>query len=518
MKRDPLPLPMPAGIDDPRASPWRTSLAAVLLALVWIGAWYARTAASMADMWATSDTYAHGFVVAPIGAWLVWRLRERVGAMTPRSSWTAIVLLAGAGFFWLLGQLGAVNALAQGAFVAMVVLTVPAVLGWDIARVLMFPLCFLFFAVPIGDFLMPVLMERTGDFTVAALRVTGVPVYREGLVIVIPSGRWSIVEACSGVRYLIASLMAGTLFAYLNYRANWRRWVFVGVSIAVPIIANWLRAYLIVMLGHLSSNRLATGVDHLVYGWLFFGIVMLLMFWIGSKWREPASERVPATRSPGTLRDGRAPAPWLPLVVMLAVTAVWPALESVARQRAGDVALAPVRIAGWQPIAGDSIGFEPHYNAPSAVLREVLQRGEARGGLYVAYYRDQDAQRKLVSSQNVLVRSDDRGWLRLAEATGEADLAETTTRIRVTQLRSSAGIPIVAWHWYWIGGTLTSSDAIAKALTAWHRLTGHGDDSAAIVLYAVDDGTTDVDATLRMLARDTWPALAAELARARSAR
>ena len=72
----------------------------------------------------------------------------------------------------------------------------------------------------------------------------------------IPSGTWSVVEACSGVRYLMASFMVGTLFAYLNYRSTAPpRWIFVGVSIAVPIVANWLRAYLIVMLGHLSEQQ-----------------------------------------------------------------------------------------------------------------------------------------------------------------------------------------------------------------------------------------------------------------------
>ena len=104
---------------------------------------------------------------------------------------------------------------------------------------------------------MPWLMESTADFTVSALVLTGIPVYREGHQFIIPSGAWSVVEACSGVRYLIASLMVGALFAYLNYRSMRRRWLFMGVALVVPIVANWVRAYLIVMIGHLSNNKLA---------------------------------------------------------------------------------------------------------------------------------------------------------------------------------------------------------------------------------------------------------------------
>jgi exosortase/archaeosortase family protein len=77
--------------------------------------------------------------------------------------------------------------------------------------------------------------------------------------------------------------MVGCLFAYLSYRSPIRRMAFIAASLAVPIVANWARAYIIVMLGHLSNNRLAVGADHLIYGWVFFGLVMAVLFWIGAK-------------------------------------------------------------------------------------------------------------------------------------------------------------------------------------------------------------------------------------------
>src|SRR4029077_2223580 len=117
-------------------------------------------------------------------------------------------------------------------------------------------------------------------------RASGVPVYREANHFSIPSGRWSVVEACSGIRYIIASVMVGTIYAALAYSSMRRRALFIVASILVPVVANWLRAYLIVMLGHLSNNRIAVGVDHLIYGWVFFGIVMALLFWVGSFWQQ----------------------------------------------------------------------------------------------------------------------------------------------------------------------------------------------------------------------------------------
>nr|MBP7574762.1 exosortase A [Rhodoferax sp.] len=265
---------------------WRQASVALALLIGWILFLYRDTGVAMVTIWSRSETFTHAFLVAPISLWLIWRQRNSLLAQVPRPNLWVLLVVFFVAFGWLLGDLVAVNAVTQLALVALLVLTVPAVLGMTIARLIIFPLGFLFFAVPIGEFLLPQLMAWTADFTVLALRLSGIPVYREGLQFVIPSGNWSVVEACSGVRYLIASLTVGTLFAYLNYQSIRRRVLFVIVSLLVPVLANWLRAYLIVMLGHLSGNKLATGVDHLVYGWLFFGIVIMLMFMIGARWSE----------------------------------------------------------------------------------------------------------------------------------------------------------------------------------------------------------------------------------------
>ncbi|KAB2910242.1 MAG: exosortase A, partial [Dechloromonas sp.] len=245
---------------------WRQALPLVLALIAWLIYWYWDTAAAMVGIWSRSETYTHAFVVPPIALWLIWRQRALIHAEQPRTSLLLAIPIIFTTFAWLLGELTAVNALTQFALVATLVLAIMALLGTAVSKRIAFPLAFLFFSVPFGDFMMPRLMDWTAAFTVLALRASGIPVYQEGLQFVIPSGNWSVVEACSGIRYIIASLTVGTLFAYLNYTSLRRRLIFILVSILVPVVANWLRAYIIVMLGHLSGNKLAAGVDHLIYG------------------------------------------------------------------------------------------------------------------------------------------------------------------------------------------------------------------------------------------------------------
>ncbi len=475
---------------------WRHALAAIVLVELGLIGLYFDTAFAMVGIWWRSETFNHAFLVPPIVIWLVWEKRHALARQHPHPSpWLALPL-AGLACVWLLGELAAVNAVTQLAFTAMLVLAVPLVIGIPAARQIAFPLAFLFFAVPIGEFVMPKLMDWTATFTVLGLRASGIPVYQEGLHFVIPSGRWSVVEACSGVRYLIASIVVGTLYAYLNYRSLKRRLIFIGVSILVPVFANWARAYIIVMLGHLSGNELATGADHLIYGWVFFGFVIMIMFAIGMRWREPEAELPPVVVASGSglmasgSVAGLSIAAGLTLVIALAPRVALKALESGPLLPPPVLAAEPLATSGWQIVETRLSDWQPAFANPSATMNAVLAKGDRRVGVFIAYYRQQNYDRKVISSSNVLVQSGDKSWAQVGRDARQITLAGQALYVNSGSLRSnlvSVGAEpfrLRVWHWYWIGGRLITSDHFGKLWLALSRLMGQGDDSAAIFVYA----------------------------------
>jgi exosortase A len=513
----------------PVVSPWRRPAIVLGLLMLLVGLLYRDTAIAMVGIWSRSDTFAHAFLVPPISLWLAWRGRERLLRVQPRISWFWLLPLAVAATGWMLGDLVSVNALTQFALVAMLVLLVPLITGWQATRVLMFPLLFLFFSVPVGEFLLPVLMEGTADFTVAALRLSGIPVYREGLNFVIPSGSWSVVEACSGVRYLIASLMVGSLFAYLNYQSLTRRLVFVGVSILVPIGANWLRAYLIVMIGHLSDNRLATGVDHLVYGWVFFGIVIMVMFLIGARWSEPDAPAAQGPRASMSGAAGRGTMAALVLATGLVLALPHGGLLAARQQ----VSAAQPHLAwpvpgqgGWRvkegqsdpwaslPVTLPSPIWQPRFEGASQRVDAQYQLQGDTVGLHVVYYRNQGPGRKLVSSLNVLVPSQDPVWsqIGISRFSVADDPAQPTWRVAHLLRGGSAGslatrLERTVWLAYWVDDRFTASDIAAKALGVAGLLKGRGDDSAAVILYTDAAPAAGGNDTLAAFARANFGAL-----------
>jgi exosortase A len=484
-----------------RLAPW--ALLPGLVVLLVLFALFRETASTMVGIWYRSETYAHAFLVLPIALWLIWRRRAVLGSIEPRSSPLWLLPMALAAMLWLLGALAGVNAATQFALVALLVLSVPAVFGTAVARELAFPLLFMFFAVPVGEFLTEPMIDRTADFTVAAIRLTGIPVYREGNQFIIPSGSWSVVEACSGVRYLIASFMVGTLFAYLNYRSTTRRLLFVAVSILVPIVANWLRAYMIVMIGHLSGNKLAVGADHLVYGWVFFGIVIMIMFMVGARFSEPNAQSVAAAGdAPARQREtgdlGRTWGVAAAIVLLLAGTQT--AMSRLDRPEGGasPVLALPAELpGGWIGGAPAAGGWAPVYANPSATAERAYRSGGSTVTVWIGYYHDQGYDRKLVTSTNALT-SDVSDWLPLSRGHRSVTLAGGgSVPMRVAQLRTPSDPKAVirqriqTLYVYRIGGAFTTRDAEAKLRLAANRLLGRGDDSAVIFFSApvAEDGS-----------------------------
>lgn len=459
--------------------------------IVWAIIWHGDAFAKMASLWWRSETFAHGLVIYPISIWLIYRMRVELGQVPIRPCAWALLPIGLAGFVFLLGTLGGVDAAREFGIVAMIPLIVWCIMGTKLARTIMFPLAFTLLAVPVGEFMLPVLMEHTADFTVAALRLSGVPVYREGLYFTVPSGHWSVVEACSGLRYLIASVTLGCLFAYLSYRTLWRRVLFVIASIAVPIVANWLRAYMIVMIGHLSGMKLAVGVDHLLYGWIFFGLVMLLLFWVGSFWREDTTPGAQPASNPRQVAGLQASHGYAFVLASIGVALLAALAPGYASYLAANSTFDPSRQLvfsappSWSEVHDDRLSeFVPRFLNARATLHKTYTAGEPVG-VFVAYYADQSEGRELISFGNEIVNTSDKRWQKVGEEPrsvldGRYRLLETTVRSGHDQL--------LVWHLYWIGGHWTIRKEEVKIRQALERLLGQGDGSAVLAVYTRADG------------------------------
>ncbi len=463
---------------------WRRYGFYAALVFISILALFYETTWSMISIWSRSETFTHGFLILPISLWLIWDKKEFIVRTHPEPDFRPLLLSVPLGMGWLLGYLVDVLVVQQFAMVGILIVAVWSLVGNSAARRLSFPLGFLLLAVPVGEGLIPPMMDFTADFTVYMIQLTGIPVYREGTFFTIPSGNWSVVEGCSGVRYLIASVTLGILYAYLTYTRLYKRILFIIVSIIVPVFANGMRAYMIVMIAHLSDMKLALGVDHFIYGWVFFGIVVTILFIVGAFWRDPPEDLpMPDPSSTGRASGKSASRA---LLTVLATAAVWPAAAFVMNQQTPNQELArplqaPPGQGGWELQTREAWNWRPETLKADAEVYGFYRKGSEVVGVSITLFASQRQGAELVNSQNVMVRQKHPLWSNKGRGVESVSIDGGETMVEWAKLVSSRD-NLLVWHWYRVGSFHTANPYLAKVLEAAARLTGSRRDGTLLTV------------------------------------
>ncbi|WP_446811747.1 exosortase A [Methylomonas sp. 2BW1-5-20] len=473
---------------------WRKPFAAVLLVtLVSIAVFY-QTWESIVAIWSRSETFAHGFLVAPVSFWLIWLRRNNYRELQPAFSKAGLLFIVACGFVWLIADLVHVLVIQQWAAVGVLVCGFWAVLGSHVIAQMLFPTLFLFLMVPFGEAFIPPLMEYTANFVVGLIRLTGMSVYREGLFFTLTSGNWSVVEGCSGLRYLISSLTLGTVYAYLNFSSYKKRSIFIAASFLVPILANGLRAYLIVMIGHFSNMKLAAGVDHIVYGWVFFGLVMFALFYVGSFWHDKEDQLVSVPTIDSTLEAKGADSKigykyyWPALAATILCVSIWPfASQGLSAMQAVHVEV-PARFSQpalpeWQLAIAPDWGWEPGFQGVVADAKTYLTDGQTVVGMYFANFGDETQGGELVNSQNYLVPQKHKVW-RIAQD-NIVELNDTLNSLGEVEesVLDSSQRALLVLRWFRVGDKSTANAYVAKWWQLLKRLSGDASPELLVVLF-----------------------------------
>lgn len=456
---------------------WRRHLIALAAVSAVILLLFRRDLATLVNLWWTSTTYGHCLFIAPVVAWLVWTRRAELAQLSPQSWWPGLAVVAIGGFGWLLGEAAGVSFARQLGLVMMLQGAVVTVLGPHVARGLAFPLAYAWFMVPFGEWLEPPLQTVTVAMVMPLLHLFGVPAEVDGVLI--HAGRYwfEVAEACSGSKFVLSMLAFGVLVMNVCFRSWKRRAVFFAVAIVVPVLANGVRAFGTIYAAELTSLEAATGFDHIVYGWIFFGLVMAAVMAAGWRWFDRAPDDPafdPATLTAPT-RHVLAVAPAALLV--LATVAVFPSWAGVIGGRVQPLPaqLSLPEVPGWTraPVS-KAAPWEPDY--PAADHRLFGRYVDAEGNavdLAIAVFADQHEGKAVVTYGTGVLREADR-WVRVADL---PDI-DGGSAMRITAV---GPVERVVTTWYRVGGIVTDRPAIVKLATLKARLIGG--EPAAVALH-----------------------------------
>jgi exosortase len=262
-------------ISEPRV-PW--------LPIAWFGGLlilcYAPVFAGLIEQWNENEDMGHGFFVPAIAGWIAWQKRHEVLAVPRRTNWLGLGLVVfGALQLWI-GNLGAELFLTRSAIIESLVGIILLVAGWQVVKLLAFPLFLLVFMIPLPNVIynqitMPLQMFAS-QVAATVLEFLGYPVLRDGNIIELASQRLSVVEACSGIRSLLSLSFLSLVYAWFFDPKPWMRWVLLALTVPIAIAANAGRVTVTGILSEIDPE-LAHGIVHTASGWVIFMIALVML-------------------------------------------------------------------------------------------------------------------------------------------------------------------------------------------------------------------------------------------------
>ena len=279
---------MMSAANDKSQSVWRiTPFSWGLLLVIGIGitALFQEGVSLMVKWW-EKDEYSHGFLIAPIVAFLIWQKKDQLERIQFRGSWAGVILLLFGLSLFFVGELNAPYIVIQYGYLIAIVGLVLAFMGWEAFKLIWVPLLILAFMVPLPNIiyrnLSAALQLISSEIGVAFIRLFDISVYLEGNIIDLGNYKLQVVEACSGLRYLFPLMTLGFIAAYFFNGALWKRAVIFLSSIPITVLMNSFRIGVIGVTVEYGGPAMAEGFLHDFEGWVVFmgctGILILEMW------------------------------------------------------------------------------------------------------------------------------------------------------------------------------------------------------------------------------------------------
>ncbi len=454
--------------------------AAILISLWFIT--FQDAISSAIGIWYSSKTFNHCFFVLPIFFYLVWTKRHSLSFNNIAPNYYLLLPITVTIAVWVLGVAGNVQILTHiGAF-SVLPLSIWLIVGNRITRLIWFPLSYMLFMIPVGEQLVPWLQQVTGDISVGLLKLTGIPVFRDGLYISIPAGNFEVAVACSGIRFFISTLMLASLYAYITYKSVVRASMFMLIALVLPIFANGVRAYGTIMVGHFFGLEYAGGTDHLVYGWVFFALVLILLFWLGSllegaidRKTTPLITDLASDRkfNVGALNSSCKKA-GLVLAISLLIANLWVMNIGVHKGKPMPVNTSVLAQAGLENLSLKE--WQPQFSKAYQVLQGTFAKDNIE--FFLAWYPYNTASSEMIAWENKIYRSDK--WSLNDRIQRQLIIDDHVLNLALLDLRTIDGRKRLVGYWYQIPGLSSSSETIIKLKQAWHKVIGENGEGAII--------------------------------------
>jgi len=450
----------------------------IAITFAWAATYYQGIVTAV-DVWTVSEIFNHCYLVIPGALYLIFQKRAELKQTPIKPNYWLVAPLAGTLILYTFGSVGDIRLFMHAATFTSLPLLIWLVIGNKAAKQIAFPLYFMLFAIPVGEQLIPYLQELTTNLAVPLIELSGVPIYRNGLYLDIPQGRFLVAEACSGISFLIASIMFGNLYAYISFKNLPKQLLFVLISFVVPIAANAIRVFGIVLTAHLTDMEYAAGADHIIYGGVFYAIVLFLLIFIGEKFRDKdLGQNISEEIEPIVANKNTKLWPVSSVIfAMFIMQVAWVEnIESTAVTLEDEQQLISVQHLSRVVQKKKVTQWQPSFTQASEIQQGVLLfQNTSSIDYFIAAYGN-SGKGELISALNKLY--DAKRWTLIG--TKKVEIKGSIKQAKITKLVSPLGEQRIIIHWYQVSDNFFTSAIKTKLFQTTNLLLGQAGNSALV--------------------------------------
>jgi exosortase len=197
------------------------------------------------EIWQRSDEYSSGLLVPFLAAYVLWSRRERFACCVIKPTLWGLLLFVAAKFMKFFGLFFMYSSLERLSIVVSIAGLLLLLFGWSCFRKAFSTLLFLCLMLPLPasvhqSLLMPLQSWSTSS-AVFCLEMMGYDVVRMGNIIDMNGTTVAVIEACNGLRMIIAFFVIGGFIALLSRRSRWERLVVFISCVPIALVCNTIR-------------------------------------------------------------------------------------------------------------------------------------------------------------------------------------------------------------------------------------------------------------------------------------
>lgn len=252
--------------------------APIFAAILVVSLLYFPSLATLWKKWILWDQdLAHA--IPTVGVMLVLLYRKTYRPTEPTSpgymQWLMLIALSICSLGWYFFESLSISLPAYFMLMATLCLFIGATFSTSLLLAILPILGLLIFTVPIWSELTGTLVSLSSTVVGHAVKLSNVTVLLDGSSLFLPSGTIYIADGCSGIRYLVISLLMGYILILINQYRLQAAVTTMLIAIALGLIANWLRIYLLVLIGYHTEMQSSLMHDHETFGWILFACLLM---------------------------------------------------------------------------------------------------------------------------------------------------------------------------------------------------------------------------------------------------